>query len=611
MPKAGTTRREFLAQSAAAVALLADASAWGEAKRSSREPLQPAALNSARAGGELGIRTGLNFTRLQSDIYRPPLLWRQTNWQSWPGDFEGRALLGVTLLSQVTADEPSYFPAMVADYRKQVNPQGYFGPRLDVHAINEQQLSGHGWFLRGLCEYFLWRRDPQTLDQIRAVVKNLALPLRGKYAAYPIDPALRAQAVAPSAPGAVNGHLDNRHGDWVVSSDTGCAFIFLDGLTQAWVVLQAAGDPMAAPLKELIDEAAARFTQVDLLAIKAQTHASLTAMRALLRMHEQTHDPALLRTVQDRYALYRATAMTAHYANTNWFGRPQTWTEPCAIIDSFMVATMLWQHTGRAAYLEDAHRIWLNGVSRGLRNHGGFGTDTCAGFGTPWLRVRSYEAYFCCTMRGGEGHARAAQYLYFTRPGELTVPFFAESDATVDLGDGPLRLRQTTSYPYEGTVRIEVVSAARTHRPVKLRLFAPQWCSAQTVSLDGKPLAVTRTNGFLETTIQPRAGSVIVLDQHLSVGPGEPVNPAGLPGYFTVEAGPLLLGYTGATDPARGLKAPNPQEIHLPHSQKLEPTGRAGQFRAGGVLLAPIRDLYAVELGPRDPCARQILFRET
>jgi hypothetical protein len=291
-----------------------------------------------------------------------------------------------------------------------------------------------------------------TLAQIRTIVRNLALPLRGKYAAYPIDPEMRTRAAAPSNPGAVDGHLSGQHGDWVVSSDTGCAFIFLDGIANAWVVLKAANAPEAPALKAVVDEAIARFAEVDLVAIKAQTHASLTATRGLLRIYAETGDAALLQAAQARYQLYRATAMTEHYANTNWFGRPDSWTEPCAIIDSFMVATQLWQHTGDAAYLEDAHLIWFNGVGRGMRANGGFGTDTCPGFGSPFVKVRSYEAYFCCTMRGGEGHARAAQYLYFTRPGELTVPFFSDSQATVDLGTpsapAPITLRQTTGYPY-------------------------------------------------------------------------------------------------------------------------------------------------------------------
>jgi len=609
------SRRTFIAQGAATLAL-SGTSLGRAALAETTKPVQagprPVPFGGITAGGDLTHRAGQNFTRLQSALYRPPQLFNGQNVRSWPGDFEGRALLAITLMSRATGQEPDYFPAMVAEYKNHLNPQGYFGPALDLHAINEQQLSGHGWTLRGLCEYYEWKREPQTLAQIGAVVRNLALPLRGSYAKYPIDAELRTRAAAPANPGAMDGHLSGQHGDWAVSSDTGCAFIFMDGLAHAWVVLKAAGDRDAAALKELIDEAVARFLQVDLVAIKAQTHESLTGMRALLRVYGETGDAKLLRAVEERYGLYRRTAMTAHYANTNWFGRTDSWTEPCAIIDSYMVATQLWQHTGDAAYLEDAHRIWFNGVGRGMRGNGGFGTDTCVGFGSAWVKVRSYEASFCCTMRGGEGHARAAQYLYFTRPGELTVPFYGDSEATVDLGRGPMRVRQTTEYPYVGRVRIEVVSAARGQREIALRLFAPGWTSGHRLTLNGRTVHALVEKGFVTARLTPKAGDVVVLEQELRVGASEPVNATGMPGYFAFEAGPLLLGYKPAADPAATLRSPNPAEVHVARGATLTATKTSGVYAVSGtdMSLSPINDLNDSAATQRDPCPRQILFRE-
>jgi len=643
----GSSRREFLARGAAAVAAgfapVGVTSLEGQVgggnptsqKRDVGHPAgvapQPVRLGGVLAGGELGRRMGQNFGRLQSDIYKPGALWRQTNWKSWPGDFEGRALLADTLLARATGNIPAYYDAMVGAYPAQLNAQGYFGPLLDVHAINEQQLSGHGWFLRALCEVYAYQRadagavqsvkPAQTLGMIRAIVRNLALPLRGKYAVYPIDPAVRnppkqsLDGAPASAPGAVDGHLNGQHGDWAVSSDTGCAFIFLDGLAHAWVVLKGAGAPEAPALKALIEEAMARFEQTDLVAIKAQTHASLTGMRALLRVQAETGDAGLLRAVRERYALYRTTAMTATYANTNWFGRPETWTEPCAVIDSFMVATQLWQRTGESSYLEDAHKIWFNGVGRGQRGNGGFGTDTCAGFGTPWVKVRSYEAYFCCTMRGGEGFARAAQYLYFTRPGELTVPFFAESDATVDLGHGEMKLRQTTEYPYAGRVKIAVVTGAR--QPVTLRMLALEWVSGQRLTINGVAVATTVADGFLVAKIAPKAGDTLVLDQELKVGAREPVSAAGLPGYFAMEAGPLVLG-SGLVGPApmpsmtarqQPARAADPAEVFVRRDATAEEISPGIYEFSNGLQLRRINNLNEYDLDPTDPCARQVLFR--
>jgi len=576
--------------------------------------LQPSRIGDIKAGGDLAHRAAQNFTRLQNSIYRPPQLFNGQNVRAWPGDFEGRALLAITLMSRATGQEPDYFPAMVAEYSNHLNSQGLFGAALDPHAINEQQLSGHGWFLRGLCEYYEWKHDPQTLAQIRAVVRNLALPLRGSYATYPIDPALRTRAAAPANPGAMDGQLNGQHGDWAVSSDTGCAFIFMDGLAHAWLVLKAAGAPEAAPLKALIDEAVERYLQVDLVAIKAQTHASLTGMRALLRVVGETGDAKLLQAVEQRYTLYRTTAMTANYANTNWFGRQDSWTEPCAIIDSYMVATQLWQHTGDAAYLEDAHLIWFNGVGRGLRGNGGFGTDTCAGYGSAWMKVRSYEANFCCTLRGGEGHARAAQYLYFTREGELTVPFYSDSQATMNVGSAtkpmPITLKQTSSYPYSGSVRMEVLTSS-ARAPIALRLFAPSWTLHHQLTLNGKQVRMAVEKGFVTAHVTPKAGDVYQLDFELQVGAREPVNPTAMPEYYAFHAGPLLLGYKPAADPAATLRSPDPAAVHIPRTATLTATKTSGVYAVAGtdVSLSPINDLNDSSATQRDPCPRQILFR--
>lgn len=585
------------------------------AGRASSVVPQPLQFGDFVAGGDLAHRSAQNFTRLQSPLYRPPQLFNGQNVRSWPGDFEGRALLAITLLSRTTGEELGYFPAMVAEYKNHLNPQGYFGPALDLHAINEQQLSGHGWFLRGLCEYYEWKRDPQTLAQIRAVVHNLALPLRGSYAKYPIDPALRTRAAAPANPGAVDGQLNGQHGDWAVSSDIGCAFIFLDGLAHAWLVLQAAGDADAAALKELIDEAVERYIQMDLVAMKAQTHASLTGMRGLLRVYGKTGDAKLLQAVEERYRLYRATGMTANYANTNWFGRQDSWTEPCAIIDSYMVATQLWQHTGNAAYLEDAHLIWFNGVGRGLRGNGGFGTDTCAGFGSAWVKVRSYEASFCCTMRGGEGFARAAQHLYFTREGELTVPLYSDAQATVNVGSPErpqsITLKQTTAYPYPGPARIEVLSTSQTLKDLALRLFAPSWTMNHRLTINGKPVRAVVQKGFVTARLAPKAGDVYQFDFDMQLGAREPVNAAAMPGFYAFHAGPLLLGYKPAADPAATLHSPDPSAIQIPRSAMLSATKSPGVYAVSGtdVSLSPIDDLNDSSATQRDPCPRQILFR--
>ena len=253
--------------------MMAQATAAGESR------LVPASFDGIEIAGDLAQRANLNYDRLESNIYQPPMVFESESAKSWPGDWEGRTVLGLTLLSRSTHREARYLDEILRLYPAKMNSQGYFGPLLDPKAVDEQQLSGHGWVLRGLCEYYEWKHDERVLEMIDKIVRNLVLPTRGQHSSYPIDPAIRSHQ------GGAAGEIVAHVGNWKLSSDIGCDFIFLDGVTHAYQVRGG------ADLKAVIDEMIARFLEVDVIAIKAQTHATLTGMRALLRQYENSGDP--------------------------------------------------------------------------------------------------------------------------------------------------------------------------------------------------------------------------------------------------------------------------------------------------------------------------------
>ena len=53
--------------------------------------------------------------------------------------------------------------------------------------------------------------------------------------------------------------------------------------------------------------------------------------------------------------------------------------EPCAIIDSFVLACQLYKETAEQRYADYANYILYNGIYRSTKRNGGFGTDNCAG----------------------------------------------------------------------------------------------------------------------------------------------------------------------------------------------------------------------------------------
>ncbi|MBW7894565.1 MAG: glycoside hydrolase family 127 protein [Opitutaceae bacterium] len=305
--------------------------------------------------------------------------------------------------------------------------------------------------------------------------------------------------------------------------------------------------------------------------------------------------------MRTRYRLYRTQAETEHHANFNWFGRPE-WTEPCAIVDAFLLVVQLWSATGEADYLEEAHRIFFNALAHAQRPNGGYGCDLCTG-GRGLLLVAPheyFEAPWCCSMRGTEGLVRAAQFGWFTDADEITLPFFFGGAAQLEFADGRVELRQQSDYPLAGRVQLQVAASTLT-RPKTLRFFAPSWSPADQfrITCNGVVLPVTAANGFAVVTVELSAGDGIVAEFPLGLEVLPLQNPARLPGYHRFGHGPLLLGHDGG------------EPVALPAQAQFTSAGSA-RYRctATGRLLAPLPALIDLPETAAKAVQTQILFTD-
>ena len=408
--------------------------------------LKPLELDCVYVEGELYQRAMKNFDRLETDIYYPenvfPAKHHPTS-AGWPGDKEGRTILALVMEAKATHRTPKYLDEMIRILPEKLNDKGYLGA-IQGDTIDEQQLSGHGWLLRALCEYYLWKKDPKVKTYIEGIIKNLALPTARHHKEYPINPIERVAGT-----GGMSGSSANTEKGWKLSTDVGCDFIFMDGVVQAYGLF-----PSVA-LKLLIEEMMGRFLEMDLVGMKAQTHATLTGLRAVLRYSEITGRKELMPEVEKRYKLYRELAMTENYENFNWFERPE-WTEPCAIVDSYLLSVQLWQQTQNPKYMEDAQLIYYNAIGHTQRANGGFGCDNCPGPIDNFLSVKADEAFWCCTMRGGEGLARAVEYSYFQKKDTLVLTAFNSGSINFNLKNSQVNVSQKTAYPFDNKVTLTI-----------------------------------------------------------------------------------------------------------------------------------------------------------
>ncbi len=504
-----------------------------------KEPLgtevMPIPLAQLEMRGELHTRITKNYARLEETRYHPKFVFL-TDEESgnWPGDTEGRTILGLVMNARATGREPLYLDEIIYQIPEHLNEKGYFGKIYPEGIMDEQQLSGNGWVLRGLCEYFEWKKDSAVLGIVRSITDNLFLPGKGIYGKYPIEPGSRKMN------GGMIGHLQDTRDRWTISADIGCVFIGMTGAIHAYQFLQDEA------LKEVIDEMVEKFLQIDMYGLKIQVHAGLTALLGLIRYAEMTGDAGLLKEVEKRWEVYVQHGMTENYEIYNWFGIYNAHTESCGLIDSYMIATALWKHTQDPRYLAYLDLIYYNAICHINRSNGGFGCDNNPGIHTDYIGVKAYEAWWCCTMRGGEGLPRVAESSYFTQGKTIFVTRHSRNNACFRLGDATFRIEQTTEYPFGGNTQLMIAKADKAEDVViklnALRDFTENF----KVSINGTDVPLNLDRGFTVLRHAWKTGDVIdvVFDETLRMA-GTINKENTTDRQKKLFYGPLLLGYHG------------------------------------------------------------------
>ncbi|MEI6646004.1 MAG: hypothetical protein WCP12_08200 [bacterium] len=564
--------------------------------------LKNADLDALVVTGDLAVRSLLNYARLEGTWYRPWEVFGADK-HGWPGDWEGRVILGLVSQARATHRTPAWLEMILEELPKRLNAKGYLGKICAEGWANEQQLAGHSWLVRGLIAAYERQPDAKLKDVITTIMRNLFLPVATNYANYP----LTLEQVVESDQWELS-HPQSKTPSHKGSIDTGCGFIALDGLTDAYRFLGW------SELKTMIEVVIQRFLLLDLEQTKTQTHATLTCLRGLCRYVELGGSPEYVVAAERIFGRYKAVAMTEHFGNYNWWGRPR-WTEPCAIIDSYILSHWLWRLTRKPEYQTDAHHIFYNGVGHAFRAEGCFGTDWCLGAVPPEeddgpnahdpriLQPRSYEVYWCCTMRGGEFFARAHEAAFATDGNNIWLPIF--HNATVKIAG--LSLREKTAYPCQGEVTLDVLAAE--HETVRaIRFFIPPRTSCPVVLLNGVDAQTQLQEGFIEVIAEFRAGDVLRYTFDIQMKCEQPHNENTVRGLHAFFHGPLLLALEQKAPERYNPDEPTAPSVldALPPDTAFEPAAR-GKYRMAGTeqMLAPI---YDIENLTQRWHARQALF---
>lgn len=243
------------------------------------------------------------------------------------------------------------------------------------------------------------------------------------------------------------------------------------------------------------------FSKLDLVAdgkmgiheVQPYVHAHTFHMNFLgfLRLYELTGDSSYLRKVagvwrdiaERQMYITGGVSVGEHYETGHIKPVSGNVVETCATTSWLQLTEYLLELTGEVKYADAMENLLWNHVFASQAIDG-----DCYRYHTAPNDVKP-QGYFhgpdCCTSSGHRLVSLLPTFLYGKDERGLFVNQYSDSTVEIKTAERQvLRVRQSTSYPEEETVRLTIESAPSS--PLAIRLRLPAWCLAPQLTLNGK-----------------------------------------------------------------------------------------------------------------------------
>jgi uncharacterized protein len=169
--------------------------------------------------------------------------------------------------------------------------------------------------------------------------------------------------------------------------------------------------------------------------------------------------------------------------------------ETCAAVGLVFWAHRMLLMSGQSTYADVMERALYNGAVSGISLRGDrfFYENRLASRGgvERWVWHRCP----CCPANIARLVASLGQYVASVAPGELSLHIYGQSRLAATVDGHEVTLRQTTRFPWDGTVEIEVGVARPMHFALRLRV--PDWSGAASIRINGESVMPTADRGYL------------------------------------------------------------------------------------------------------------------
>ena len=183
--------------------------------------------------------------------------------------------------------------------------------------------------------------------------------------------------------------------------------------------------------------------------------------------------------------------------------------ETCASVGMVLWNWRMLQFTGDGKYADVMERSLYNGALAGISLKGDrfFYVNPLESEGDH--HRQAWYGCACCPSQICRFLPSVGNYVYGTSEGSLWVNLYMGSETTVKLQGKDIRVKQETTYPWEGDMKLTL----GMDKPVKteIRLRIPAWCKDYTLSVNGKAVTAPVEKGYAVLAGKWADGDVVEL----------------------------------------------------------------------------------------------------
>ena len=314
-----------------------------------------------------------------------------------------------------------------------------------------------------------------------------------------------------------------------------------------------------------------------------------------------------------RHVKYRDPALgSAHEAFGDEYDLQNldAYLETCAAIGNALWNERMFLLHGDAKYIDVMERTLYNGLISGVSIGGDefFYPNPLASKGG--YKRSKWFGCCCCPVNVVRFIPQIGRFAYATKGNVAYVNLFVESEATLRLASGEVKLVQKTAYPWNGKVRIDVENS-RTLKPsnsqtFKLNIRVPGWCVGRPVPSDlyeqvvtgalddfrvtvnGAAVKVVPVKGYCVIDRAWKAGDVVEVAMNMPVRRVKANDKVAADrGRAAVERGPIVFCAEGIDNGGKVLDACLPLNTTFTEGETEIASTRMVSLTGGGLTLVP------------------------